>query len=482
MHDDMMVSSACSPLVSQLFRKKTAAVALQQAQGCGAASLRRSLGVWRLALLGVSATVGTGIFFIFSVAAPIAGPAIILSFVLAGLTAALSALCYAELASAFPVAGAGYTCAYVAFGELVAFIVAACLVLEYAVSVAAIAVSWSEYLNAGLQALLGWRLPAALSAAPGQGGVINLPAVVLVGMCCLLLTRGARQTATANAIMTVIKLGILALFALLAFSGFEASRFTPFAPFGFSGVTAAAALIFFSFIGIDSIATAGEEAADPSRAIPRATLIAMVIVTGVYILVATAAIGAQDLHQFAGQEAGLAVILATITGARWPSLLLTLGAIVSIFSVSLVVLYSQTRILLAVSRDGLLPPVFSRIRPATGTPVANTWIVGAAVALAAAFLQLDILAEMTSIGTLVVLAVISFAVMRLRRSHPDLPRHFRVPLYPATPLTSIALCFGLVASLRSITLGLFAIWMAAALLFYALYSFRRSALAGSSTV
>lgn len=476
---DHYPASAGSPSVfASLFRRKAAADVLRQAgrtEDCG--GLRRSLGVWRLALFGVSATIGTGIFFIFSIATPMAGPAIIMSFVLAGVTAGLSALCYAELASAFPVAGAGYSCAFVAFGEIIAFIVAACLVLEYAVSVAAIAVSWSEYLNAALLTLTGWRIPEALSAAPGQGCLINLPAVVLVGLCCMLLSRGARETATANAIMTLIKLGILAMFTVIAFTGFEVSRFTPFAPLGMGGVSAAAALIFFSYVGIDSVATAAEEAEDPSRTTPRATLIAMAIVTSIYILVAVAAIGAQDISKFAGQEAGLAAILAHITGARWPSLLLTLGAVISIFSVSLVVLYSQTRILLAVSRDGLIPSIFQRIRPSTGTPVWNTWIVGVVVAAAAGFLQLDILAEMTSIGTLVVLVVISLAVIRLRTLLPDMPRRFRVPGYPVTPIVSAALCLYLIVSLRTVTFGLFAIWMAAALAFYVLYSFPRSILA-----
>lgn len=439
--------------------------------------LKRSMGLGQLAAVGIGATVGTGIFFVLSEATPEAGPAVVLSFVIAAITAGLTALCYAELASAVPVSGSSYSYAYATLGEAAAMAVAACLILEYLVSSAAVSVGWSEYLNALLEATLGLRFPEALSGAPGAGGAFNLPAVILVVLCTLLLIRGVSESATVNAVMVVIKLGVLLLFVGIAFTAFSRDNFAEFTPLGVSGVGAAAGTVFFSFIGLDAVSTAGEEVRDPRRTLPRALMLALVTVTAVYLLVAVSAVGAQPWTEFEGQEAGLAAIMGEVTGSAWPGIVVAAGAVISIFSVTLVTMYAQSRILFSMSRDGMLPPLLARVNPRTLTPVPTTIMVGVTVAILAGLIPLDVLADLVSVGTLVAFAVVSAGVMVLRRTAPDLPRGFRVPGYPVTPILSIAACVYLISGLQWITLLVFVLWLGVALVFWAFYGARHSRLA-----
>lgn len=459
-----------------LFRCKPVQTIVEETSD-GGTHLKRSMGLFQLVMLGVGATIGTGIFVALTAAVPEAGPGVIVSFLIAGVTAALTALCYAELASTIPISGSSYSYAYATLGELVAFVVGACLLLEYAVSASAIAVGWGQYLNELLLVTLGWRMPDAISQPPAAGGVVNIPAVVLVAMCTILLVRGARETATMNAILVVTKLAVLALFVVVALTSFDAGNLMPFAPMGVAGIGAAAATIFFSYIGIDAITTAGEEVRNPRRTMPLGIILALVTVTAAYVLVAVAAVGAQPWTDFAGQDAGLAVILAKVTGMAWPAGLLSVGAVVSIFSVTLVVMYGQTRILFAMSRDGLLPPVFQRVHPRTLTPNLNTYLVALVIAGLAAFIPLDVLANLTSMGTLIAFAVVSIGVIVLRRTRPDLPRGYHVPLFPVVPLVSAGFCLYLIVELPPRTWEMFAIWLALALVLYFGYSRRRSRLA-----
>jgi APA family basic amino acid/polyamine antiporter len=308
--------------------------------------------------------------------------------------------------------------------------------------------------------------------------VFNLPAVVLVGSCLILLLRGVKESVTVNAVLVVLKLLVLLFFVVIAFSGFHAENLHPFAPMGMAGIGAAASSIFFSYIGIDAVSTAGDEVKDPRRTLPLGIILSLLIVTAVYILVALAAVGAQPWTAFAGQEAGLAVILRNLTGQAWTSLILCVGAIVSIFSITLVVMYGQTRILYAMSRDGLLPKLFQRVNPKTQSPDLNTWIVAAFIAVLAAFVPLDTLVNLTSMGTLIAFAIVSLGVIILRRTQPDLPRGYRVPLYPVVPALSVAFCGYLIVGLPLDTWILFAVWAAAACVLYFGYSIRRSKLAG----
>ncbi len=466
-----------------LFRKKPVeAFVAETRPDAEGGELERSIGLFQLTMFGVGATIGTGIFIVLTEAVPEAGPGVIVSFVLAGITAALTAVCYAELASTIPVSGSSYSYTYATLGEIVAFGVAACLLLEYGVSSAAVSVGWAQYLDELFSGLFGFRLPGAITAAPGEGGFLNLPAIVLVTLCCLLLVRGTRESARANTIMVIIKLAVLALFIVIGFTAFSSGNLQPFAPFGAVGIGVAASSIFFSFIGLDAVSTAGEEVHNPRRTLPLAIIYATIIVTIFYVLVALAAVGAQPYGRFAGQEAGLAVILRNITGSVWPAIVLSAGAVISIFSVTLVTLYGQTRILFAMGRDGMLPEVFHRVDPRSLVPVRNTIIVGFFVGLLAGFVPLGVLIDLTSLGTLVAFTVVSIGVIVLRRTQPDLPRGFRVPGYPVTPVLSAAFALYIISGLPYSTFALFAVWLGVAAIIYFTYSVRHSRLARGEEV
>jgi APA family basic amino acid/polyamine antiporter len=449
--------------------------------------LQRTLGVFLLTMFGVGETVGAGIFIVLSQSVPQAGPAVVISFILAGIAAGLAAVCYAEMASAVPVSGSAYSYCYATMGELPAMGVAACLLLEYGVSTAAVAVGWGQYLNKLLDNICGFQFPHAISAGPWDPapGVVNLPAIVLVAMCALLLIRGASKSAKANAAMVVIKLGVLMTFAAIAFTAFKASRFTDLAPFGISGISLATGTIFFAYIGLDAISTAGDEVKDPQRTMPRAIIYALLIVTAIHVLVSVAALGAQPWQEFRGEQAVLAVILDHITGNTLGSTLVSAGAVISIFSVTLVTLYGQTRILFAMGRDGLLPAMFAKVNPRTMTPTRNTMVVALGVAVLAALVPLDRLAETVSIGTLTAFIVVSAGVIVLRIQEPDLPRGFKVPGYPVTPVLSMAACAYILFSLHWYTWIAFSGWVAVALVFYLVWGRRHSALndnANSATI
>lgn len=444
--------------------------------------LRRSIGTFQLTLFGVGATVGTGIFIVLQQAVPKAGPAVLVSFVVAGIAAGLSAICYAEMASAVPVSGSTYSYAYTTMGEFIAMGVAGCLLLEYGVSMSATAVGWSGYLNQLLDNLFGWRLPHALSAAPwgDNPGIINLPATVLIVMCSLLLIRGASESAAVNTVMVILKLCVLGMFVAVAFTAFTTDHFAGFWNKGFTGITAAASTIFFTFIGLDAVSTAGDEVKNPQKTMPRAILGALVVVTSVYILVAFAGLGTQSADAFGSDEqseAGLSVMLTNILhGQTWASTILAVGAVISIFSVTLVVMYGQTRILFAMGRDGLLPPMFAKVNPRTMTPVNNTIVVGAVTGTLAGMVPLDYLWDLVSIGTLVAFIVVSVGVIILRVREPDLPRAFKVPGYPVTPVLSVAACLFVLYGLPRITWLWFGLWVGLVLAFYLLWSRHHSAL------
>ncbi|MCX2934586.1 amino acid permease [Mycobacterium sp. CVI_P3] len=440
--------------------------------------LKRTIGTFQLTMFGVGATVGTGIFFVLSEAVPEAGPGVVVSFIIAGIAAGLAAICYAELASAVPVSGSTYSYAYTTLGEVVAMGVAACLLLEYGVSTAAVAVGWSQYVNKLLDNFFGHPLPQAISAAPWAStpGIVNLPAVVLVVMCALLLIRGASESATVNTIMVLIKLGVLVMFAVIAFTAFDADNFANFAPLGVAGIGSAAGTIFFSYIGLDAVSTAGDEVKNPQKTMPRAILAALITVTAVYILVTIAALGAQTWTGFEGQEAGLATILDNVTGGQYWGTVLAAGAVISIFSVTLVTLYGQTRILFAMGRDGLLPSMFAKVNTRSMTPVNNTIIVAIVVSILAGVVPLDYLADMVSIGTLVAFIVVSVGVIILRVREPDLPRGFKVPGYPVTPVLSVLACGYILYSLHWYTWIAFSSWVAVVLVFYFIWGRHHSAL------
>ncbi|MGW6142815.1 APC family permease [Streptomyces sp. NPDC055140] len=466
----------------QLCRRKPLESMIGEAEGeaSGPGGLRRSMGLTQLTLLGISSVVGTGIFFVLGTAVPKAGPGVVLSFVVAAAVAGLAALCYVELAGAIPVAGSTYSYTYASLGEGAAYLVAWCLILEYGVAVSTVAVSWGQYLNELTDALFGFTLPDAISQPPGARGVVNIPALVVVLLCSLLLARGTRESARLNAVMVCVKLSVLVLFVAVAFTAFRAGHFADFAPHGASGIGVAASAVFFSYVGFDTVATASEEVRNPRRTIPLALLLTLGAVTVLYILVSLAAVGAQPTGRFGAQadagEAVLAEILRDVTGAGWPVVLLSAGAVVSIFSVVLVTLYGQTRILFSMARDGLVPEIFRRVDRKRHTPVGNTWIVGAGVGALAAFVPLQYLADLTSMGTLVAFVAVAAAVVVLRRIAPDAPRPYKVPLYPVVPIVSAASCLYLAWLLPGITWALFGGWLVLAAALYLVFGRRHSAL------
>ncbi|MFT7840145.1 amino acid permease [Saccharothrix sp. BKS2] len=439
-------------------------------EGAGT-QLSRGLGLVPLISLSVGATLGTGIFVVLGQAAPEAGPAVAVSFAVAALAALFSALSYAELAGAVPVSGSAYSYTYATLGELVAWVCGWCLLLEYGVSVAAVAVGWSGYLDAFLDATLGVRLPAALT-----GGVVDLPAAVVVLLATVVLLGGVRQSGAVTTVTTALKVAVLVFFVVVAVFGFRAENLAPFAPAGIAGITGAASLVFFSFIGFDAASTAGEEARNPQRDLPRAIVVSLALVTVVYVLVALTAVGAVGVDVLAGSDASLAAVLQQVTGSGWPATVLAAGAVVAIASVVLTVLYGQTRVLVAMSRDGLVPPLFARVG-ARRVPTANTLVVGSVVAVLAALVPLGQLAEATSIGTLVAFGLVNIGVVVLRRTRPDLPRSFRVPWVPVVPLLGLGMCALLVTGLSSATWLAFGVWSAVGLVVYFAYGRHRSKLA-----
>jgi basic amino acid/polyamine antiporter, APA family len=470
-------------LSEQLTRKKPMAAKKGPHEG---PDLGRSFGTFQLMMFGVGATVGTGIFFVLQEAVPDAGPAVVVSFLIAGLAAGLSALCYAEMASAIPVSGSTYSYAYHALGELVAMVIAACVLLEYGVAASAVAVGWSGYFNELLDKTIGTTIPDSLSYSPipydGTNGFVNLPAIVLVALCTLLLIRGASESAKVNTIMVLIKLSVLVMFIFIGLTAFEADRFDNFFASGSAGISAAAGTIFFSFIGLDAVSTAGEEVRDPQRALPRAIIGALIIVVTIYVLVAIAGVGAQPLEEFSSpdqESAGLSVILENITGNAGAGTILAAGAVISIFSVTLVSLYGQTRILFAMGRDRMLPDKFAEVNPRTLTPVFNTIVVGVVVAIIAGFVPSDYLWDTVSIGTLMAFSTVAIGVLVLRRTQPDLERPFKVPGYPVTPVLTVVACVYVLSGLAAITWVIFGVWLTIVMAFYFLWGRHHSRLNAS---
>ncbi|WP_235481986.1 amino acid permease [Streptomyces roseoverticillatus] len=471
-------------------RKPVERLVAEGGQGEGG-TLRRSLGMWQLTMISIGATLGTGIFVVLGEAVPDAGPAVVISFVLAGVTALFSALSYAELAGTIPVSGSSYSYAYATLGEIIAWVCGWCLILEYGVSVAAVAVGWGQYLNELLDGTIGVTIPAALANPPGtDGGIFNLPALLVVLLCMAFLIGGAKESARANTIMVGVKIVALLLFCAVAFTGIRAGNYTPFMPLGLGGVSAAGATLFFSYIGFDAASTAGEEAKNPKKDLPKAIMLSLLIVTVLYVLVAAVAVGAMPWGDFQGSEAALAGIMKDVTGQSFWAVLLAAGAVIAIASVVLTVLYGQTRILFAMSRDGLVPKAFAKVNR-KGVPMANTVIVSLFCGVLAAAIPLGQLADATSIGTLFAFALVNVAVIVLRVTRPDMHRSFRVPLSGVRvrlfglqvplglvfPVLGFAMCVYMMFSLDVITWEVFGGWMLVGLVIYFAYGMRRSRLA-----
>ncbi|GAA2750653.1 amino acid permease [Amnibacterium kyonggiense] len=436
--------------------------------------LKKTMGPFTLTALGVGAIIGTGIFVVIGQGAELAGPGVILSFVLAAITCAFSALSYAELASAVPVSGSAYTFSYATLGEIVAFIIGWDLILEYGVSVGAVAVGWGGNVNEFLKATFDVELPKAITAGPFEGGVVNLTAAVIVLAVMALLANGTRESVRANFVMVVIKIAILLFFIVVALVNFASGNLTPFLPEGVAGVTSAASIIFFAYIGFDAVSTASEETKNPGRDLPIAIIGSLVISTVLYVLVAFAAFGVAPTKQLSGSDAPLATALREGAGIPWAGAVLSLGALIAITSVVLVIMYGQVRIFFAMCRDGLLPRRFAKVSPRTGTPFDLTIVFGVLIAILAALIPLGVIVEMANIGTLFAFVLVNLGVIVLRRTRPDMKRPFRVPGAPVLPIIGVLFCLLLLAALPWETWVRFVVWLAIGLVIYFTYSRKHS--------
>ncbi|HSD39516.1 MAG TPA: amino acid permease [Rhodocyclaceae bacterium] len=458
-----------------LFRTKNIDAMLAVAREDG---LKKVLGPVDLVLMGIGAIIGTGIFVLTGTGALTAGPALIVSFVLAAVTCGFAALCYAEFASTIPVSGSIYTYSYATLGEIVAWMIGWDLLLEYGLATSAVSVGWSAYFQS-LMSGFGLSLPKVLTAAPGSiPGVhtfMNLPAVLIMMAITWLVSCGVRQSARINNVMVAIKVAVVLLFIAVGVWHVEPKNWQPFAPFGASGIFNAAALVFFAFIGFDAVTSAAEEVRNPKRDLPIGIIGSLVVCTVLYAIVAAIMTGIVPFAQFAGEDHPVSLALQ-FAGQNWVAGFVDLGAILGMTTVILVMMYGQTRIIFAMSRDGLLPERLSSVHPKHATPYFATWTVGIVFSAIAAFVPLNVLAELINIGTLAAFTLISIAVLVLRRTRPDLPRAFRCPGVPAVPLLSVAFCVFLMAHLQAVTWMAFGIWLALGLAIYFLYARRNAVL------
>ncbi len=456
---------------------------LDAAAGSSEHRLKPTLGWLHLIGLGVGGVVGTGIYTLTGVAAGLAGPAVILSFMIAGLVCACAALAYTEMATMIPAAGSAYTYSYVVLGEFLAWVVGWTLILEYTVVCSAVAVGWSGY-AVGVIKSANLAIPVELLAGPADGGLINLPAMVIALAVAALLALGSRESATVNLILVFVKLLALAAFVLLALPAFDSGNFEPFMPYGFSavereggkyGVMAAAAIIFFAFYGFDAVSTAAEETKNPGRDLKIGIIGSMLMCTAIYMAVAAAALGGANYQALADSKEPLSMVLRSLQHPLAANLIAT-AAVLALPTVIMAFMYGQSRIFFVMARDGLLPRQLSALNPRTGAPVLMTLVTGVIVAAIAAFIPLRQIAELANAGTLVAFIAVAVCMLILRHREPTRQRVFRTPVAWLTGPLAILGCLYLFSSLPVITMLYFLIWNALGVVVYLLYARHASVL------
>lgn len=459
--------------MSSLFRKKPLETLSAQSKS---KSLARTLSAFDLTLLGIGCVIGTGIFVITgTVAATGAGPALIISFILAGLACALAAFCYAEFSSSIPILGSVYSYSYVTLGELLAFLIGWDLMLEYVIALSAVATGWSSYFQS-LLAGFNLHIPAALTGAPGSmaGAVFNLPAAVIILLITAIVSRGVKESTRFNNVIVLMKIAIILLFIIVGIGYVKPDNWSPFMPFGMKGVILSAATVFFAYLGFDAVSNASEEVKNPQKNMPVGIISALAVCTVLYIAVSLVLTG---MMPYAKLNVGDPVSFALkFVGQDAVAGIISVGAIIGITTVMLALLYAQVRLTFAMSRDGLLPGLFAKVHPSFKTPFRNTWLTGIVAAGIAGFINLGTLAHLVNMGTLAAFTVISIAVIVLRKKHPEIKASFRVPFVPVVPIISAGICLWFMYSLPGVTWLSFVIWIAVGTLVYFLYSRKHSLL------
>jgi basic amino acid/polyamine antiporter, APA family len=487
--------------------------------------LKKSLGWISLTALGIGAIIGSGIFVLTGTAAageyfqapsilhaqvldlivnfirgggtanvlmhgrPAAGPSIAISFILVAIACGFAGLCYAELASMIPIAGSAYTYSYATLGEIFAWIIGWDLILEYVVSNVVVAIGFSAYTKAqlssfGVPLADKWSTPV-WESGHWTGAYFNVPAFLIIFILTVLLVRGVRESAEANNVMVAIKIGAILVFLVVGGMLVNVNNWKPFAPSGFGGIVTGGAIVFFTYIGFDSVSTAAEEAKNPQRDLPIGIILSLIVCTLLYVGVSVVLLGMMKYSTFVSGDAAMAPVayaLQVLGASRFSRSVIVVGALMGMISSLLVFQYGQARIWYAMSRDGLFPKLFSAVHPRFKTPHWSTLIAGFAVGIPAGIFAISDAADLSNIGTLFAFVLVSLGVILLRRRQPDRPRAFRVPLVPWFPLASIVLCGGLMTGLTVITWLRFVVWLVIGLVIYCLYSRKRSSLRAPSQV